>query len=144
MKFLEQCQSLLDIRCPDFRINSINGHSKEMDYKEEQQNEIDALDSIYCGEMTSKRRLIKNKKICFNLKIRFIPVLGTEPYYQFEIPIKSDEFDSDKHDIALSCCLKFEYVEKYPDEPPIVEIEDVVGFEEEENELKEYLTQQVI
>lgn len=26
-----------------------------MDYKEEQQNEIDALDSIYCGEMTSER-----------------------------------------------------------------------------------------
>lgn len=26
-----------------------------MDYKEEQQNEIDALDSIYCGEMTGKR-----------------------------------------------------------------------------------------
>jgi len=25
-----------------------------MDYKDEQQNEIDALDSIYCGEMISK------------------------------------------------------------------------------------------
>lgn len=25
-----------------------------MDYKEEQQNEIDALESIYCGEMISK------------------------------------------------------------------------------------------
>ncbi|XP_050440868.1 RWD domain-containing protein 1 [Adelges cooleyi] len=93
-----------------------------MDYKEEQQNEIDALDSIYCGEMT---------------------ILTTEPYYQFEIPVKSDEFDSDQHDIGLSCCLKFEYIEKYPDEPPIVEIENVVGFEEEEeNELKEYLLQQ--
>lgn len=69
--------------------------------------------------------------------------MGTEPYYQFEIPVKSDEFDSDQHDIGLSCCLKFEYVEKYPDEPPVVEIEDVVGFEEEENELKEYLIQQV-
>jgi hypothetical protein len=26
-----------------------------MDYKEEQNNEIEALDSIYCGEMESKR-----------------------------------------------------------------------------------------
>jgi hypothetical protein len=92
-----------------------------MDYKDEQQNEIDALDSIYCGEMI---------------------IIGTLPYYQFEIPVKSDEFDSELHDIGLSCCLKFEYVEKYPDEPPIIEIEDVVGFEEQENELKEYLIQQ--
>lgn len=30
-----------------------------MDYKEEQQNEIDALDSIYCGEMTSEHTLLK-------------------------------------------------------------------------------------
>lgn len=30
-----------------------------MDYKEEQQNEIDALDSIYCGEMTSKHTFLK-------------------------------------------------------------------------------------
>ncbi|XP_025405301.1 RWD domain-containing protein 1 [Sipha flava] len=89
-----------------------------MDYREEQQYEIDALDSIYCGEMT---------------------ILETSPYYQFQIPVKSDEFDSDEHDIGLSCCLKFEYVEKYPDEPPIVEIEDVVGFEGEEDELKEHL-----
>jgi len=69
--------------------------------------------------------------------------LGTDPYYQFEIPVKSDEFDSDQHDIGLSCCLKFEYVEKYPDEPPIIEIEGVVGFEEQEDELKDYLVQQV-
>jgi len=33
-----------------------------MDYKEEQQNEIDALDSIYCGEMISKHiRLMKTR-----------------------------------------------------------------------------------
>lgn len=29
-----------------------------MDYKEEQQSEVDALDSIYCGEMTSKHLYI--------------------------------------------------------------------------------------
>ncbi|XP_050521224.1 RWD domain-containing protein 1 [Daktulosphaira vitifoliae] len=92
-----------------------------MDYKEEQQNEIDALDSIYCGEMK---------------------ILAIEPFYQFEIPIKSDEFDSDQHDIGLSCCLKFQYIDKYPDEPPIVEIDDVVGFEDQENELLEHLIQQ--
>lgn len=70
--------------------------------------------------------------------------MGTDPYYQFEIPVKSDEFDSDQHDIGLSCCLKFEYVEKYPDEVPAVEIEDVVGFEDRGYELKDYLIEQVI
>lgn len=73
----------------------------------------------------------------------FFIVLGTKPYYQFEIPVKSDEFDSDQHDIGLSCCLKFEYVEKYPDDVPIVEIEDVIGFEDQESVLKEYLIEQV-
>lgn len=118
-----------------------------MDYKEEQQNEIDALDSIYCGEMTGMPYGANETKVnmfnCFILNY-FISVLGTDPYYQFEIPVKSDEFDSDLHDIGLSCCLKFEYVEKYPDDPPVVEIEDVVGFEDQEYELKEYLIEQVI
>jgi len=40
--------------------------------------------------------------------------------------------------------LKFEYVDKYPDEVPIVEIENVVGFEDREYELKDYLIEQVI
>lgn len=33
-------------------------NAEKMDYKEEQQNEIDALDSIYCGEMTSKHSIL--------------------------------------------------------------------------------------
>jgi len=117
-----------------------------MDYRDEQQSEIDALDSIYCGEMTSKLKFLKlvNRYCTFFDLIQFVLVLGTDPYYQFEIPVKSDEFDSDQHDIGLSCCLKFEYVDKYPDEVPTVEIEDVVGFEDREDELKDYLIEQVI
>lgn len=34
-----------------------------MDYKEEQQNEIDALDSIYCGEMTSEYSILSIRSL---------------------------------------------------------------------------------
>lgn len=40
----------------------INGFIRKMDYKEEQQNEIDALDSIYCGEMTSVYEFLRFSK----------------------------------------------------------------------------------
>lgn len=30
-----------------------------MDYKEEQKNEMDALDSIYCGEMTGQQTFME-------------------------------------------------------------------------------------
>lgn len=40
-----------------------------MDYKEEQQSEIDALDSIYCGEMTSNYTLVEFTNQVFGLLI---------------------------------------------------------------------------
>lgn len=51
-----------------------------MDYKEEQQNEIDALESIYCGEMTSKHTFLKyiinvlmiQIVFCFSVRYRTI------------------------------------------------------------------------
>lgn len=90
-----------------------------MDHKEEQNNEIEALDSIYCGEME---------------------ILTTEPFHVFTIPIKSDDYEEGVS--GIQCCLKFEYTELYPEEPPIIDIdaENVDGFDQDE--LKEHLIKQ--
>uniref|UniRef100_A0A1B6DR73 RWD domain-containing protein n=2 Tax=Clastoptera arizonana TaxID=38151 RepID=A0A1B6DR73_9HEMI len=77
-----------------------------MDYKEEQNNEIEALDSIYCGEME---------------------ILTSKPRHIFTIPIKSDDFSENSEGLGLYCKLKFEYTPQYPEEVPKVEVEDAVG-----------------
>jgi len=79
----------------------------ERNYKEDQINEIEALDSIYCGEME---------------------ILSTEPYHRFKVPISTEEFNSSEEN-GLSCHLVFTYTEKYPDTAPITEIEDAINFE---------------
>ncbi|XP_006563710.1 RWD domain-containing protein 1 isoform X2 [Apis mellifera] len=93
-----------------------------MDYKDEQLNEIEALESIYCGELE---------------------VLATEPFYTFSIPIKTEEYESGTEN-GLSCCLQFTYTEKYPDEPLLISIEEPENFEEESSEkLKKHLIEQM-
>lgn len=92
-----------------------------MDYKDEQNNEIEALDSIYSGEME---------------------ILGSTPHHKFIIPIKSEEYEPDT-DKGLTCKLKFIYTAKYPEEAPEVEICDSENFEEEDEPLlKEHIIQQ--
>ncbi|GFG34489.1 hypothetical protein Cfor_07715 [Coptotermes formosanus] len=92
-----------------------------MDYKDEQNNEIEALDSIYSGEME---------------------ILGITPHHKFIIPIKSEEYEPDT-DNGLMCKLKFSYAAKYPEEAPEVEICDSENFEEEDEALlKEHIIQQ--
>ncbi|PSN45699.1 RWD domain-containing protein 1 [Blattella germanica] len=92
-----------------------------MDYQDEQNNEIEALDSIYCGEME---------------------ILGSTPFHKFIIPIKSEEYEPDT-DNGLSCKLKFGYTEKYPEEVPEVEICETENFEDEyEALLKEHIIEQ--
>ncbi|XP_044762421.1 RWD domain-containing protein 1 [Coccinella septempunctata] len=93
-----------------------------MDYLEEQKNEIEALESIYYGD---------------------IKILETEPKYRFTIPIKSEDYEEDTNN-GMACDLTFTYTEKYPDEGPIIEIEDPVNFlQNNEKELEEFLQGQV-
>lgn len=72
----------------------------------------------------------------------FIIVLATEPYHKFSIPIKSEEYESDV-DSGLTCELVFTYTAKYPDEGPIVEIQNE-NFEKDYIDiLLEYLNKQI-
>lgn len=92
-----------------------------MDHKEEQNNEIEALDSIYCGEME---------------------ILTNEPFHVFVIPVKSDDY-GDETEAGLSCRLKFEYTPSYPEELPLLDIEETVRLEEsDEEQLTQHLKQQ--
>lgn len=79
----------------------------ERNHHEDQCNEIEALDSIYCGELE---------------------VLQTEPLHRFKLPIATTEYDQEVETEGLSCKLVFTYTEKYPDTAPLVEIEDPENF----------------
>jgi len=93
-----------------------------MDYKEEQNGEIEALESIYYGDLE---------------------VISVEPYHKFSIPIKSEEYEK-KTDNGIGCKLVFTYTPKYPDEPLIIEVEESENFEEKsETDLLSLLHSQV-
>lgn len=83
-----------------------------MDYKEEQNGEIEALESIYYGDME---------------------IISVEPYHKFSVPIKSEEYEPETEN-GLACSLTFTYTAKYPDEPPVVEISDVENITDEDEE----------
>ncbi|KAI1885544.1 hypothetical protein AGOR_G00204880 [Albula goreensis] len=67
------------------------------DYGEEQRNELEAIESIYPDSFT---------------------VLSEDPA-SFTITVTSDAGENDE---TVETTLKFTYVEKYPDEPPLYEI----------------------
>ncbi|XP_076295253.1 RWD domain-containing protein 1 [Lasioglossum baleicum] len=93
-----------------------------MDYLEEQHNEIEALESIYCGELE---------------------ILATEPFYVFAVPIKTEEYEPETVN-GLSCRLEFTYTPNYPDEPLLVSIEEQENFEGGSDKLlKEHLIEQM-
>ncbi|XP_033327646.2 RWD domain-containing protein 1 [Megalopta genalis] len=93
-----------------------------MDYEEEQHNEIEALESIYCGELE---------------------ILAVEPFYTFAIPIKTEEYEPETAN-GLSCRLEFTYTSNYPDEPLLVSIEEQENFEHGSDKLlKDHLIEQM-
>ncbi|KAK3595223.1 hypothetical protein CHS0354_021538 [Potamilus streckersoni] len=71
------------------------------DHREDQKHEIEALESIYPSELE---------------------VLSRQPFHEFQINLTSQSEDTDVD--SVSCTLHVLYVEKYPDEAPIVEIRD--------------------
>lgn len=95
-----------------------------MDYQEEQANEMEALESIYCDDLEVSDR---------------------DPY-KFSVAVKSEAGDGDgenEGDVGLSCVLKFVFTPKYPEELPLMEIADPVNFEESDlEELRDHLTEE--
>ncbi|XP_028131594.1 RWD domain-containing protein 1 [Diabrotica virgifera virgifera] len=93
-----------------------------MDYQEEQKNEIEALESIYYGDFE---------------------ILAFEPLHKFSIPIKTEEFEPETEN-GLSCDLVITYTPKYPEEAPIIELENFENFDDEyEQLLLDYLNEQI-
>ncbi|XP_056639683.1 RWD domain-containing protein 1 [Diorhabda sublineata] len=93
-----------------------------MDYQEEQKNEIEALESIYYGDFE---------------------IISTKPYHKFSIPIKTEEYEPYMAN-GLSCDLVISYTPKYPEEAPIIEIDNCENFDDEyEQLLLNYLNEQI-
>ncbi|XP_018011628.1 RWD domain-containing protein 1 [Hyalella azteca] len=85
------------------------------DYKEEQNNEVEALESIYPEEFQ---------------------LISDSPLHKFTILVKSNTYqgneDSTEQEPGACFTLQFEYTPKYPDEPPLMELLDFQNIEEEE------------
>ncbi|XP_031632873.1 RWD domain-containing protein 1 [Contarinia nasturtii] len=94
----------------------------ERNYAEDQANEIEALESIYCND---------------------IEVVSTSPH-NFSITISTEEYDAETDSNGLSCQLVFTYTEKYPDSAPLVEIESPINFEDDfEEKLLEHISETI-
>ncbi|GIY06596.1 RWD domain-containing protein 1 [Caerostris darwini] len=88
------------------------------DYKEEQRNEIEALESIYSNELK---------------------IVSDDPEYSFTVDIKTESLKHDPDDY-MAVSLKFTYVPTYPDEAPIMEIAESENLSDQDmEELVEFL-----
>lgn len=74
-----------------------------MDYEEEQQGELEALESIYEGEVT---------------------VLSAEKPRAFTIPVRSEKLNEEEDEDGLYVLLRFTHTDRYPEEAPEVEAEE--------------------
>jgi len=77
------------------------------DFAEEQKNEIEAIESIYPGELQ---------------------ILSTRPFHVFEMTVASQ---SNRDDVEnASCVLQFTYTARYPDEAPLMDVKSVENIDE--------------
>ncbi|KFM82658.1 RWD domain-containing protein 1, partial [Stegodyphus mimosarum] len=81
------------------------------DYKEEQKNEIEALESIYPNELK---------------------ILSDTPNYVFTVDIRTEPLKNDPEEY-MAVSLKFSYVPSYPDEAPLIEVADSENLSDEDN-----------
>lgn len=68
-------------------------------YAEDQNNEIEALESIYANEFT---------------------IIEREPFAKFSIKLSTEDYE--ENEVKLTCQIEFEFKAKYPDEAPRLEI----------------------
>lgn len=88
------------------------------DYAEEQRNELEAIESIYEDSYT----VLSENPACFTITVTS---------------------DAGENDETVEVTLKFTYVEKYPDEPPLWEIDSQENLEDcDAKEVLQLLQQQ--
>ena len=68
-------------------------------YAEDQNNEIEALESIYANELE---------------------IIEREPFPRFTIKLTTDDYE--ENEVKLTCQIEFQFKSKYPDEAPRLEI----------------------
>lgn len=89
-----------------------------MDYNEEQQSEIEAIQAIYNDE--------------------FIPV-SEKPFHSFNVEVTTDDYEEGTENGAKTV-IGFKFVEKYPDEPPEIVVQESENISAKDTEeLLEYL-----
>ena len=79
------------------------------DYKQEQRDELEAIESIYSEE---------------------ISIMCDDPI-KFTIPVKTAEYDDEESDEGMMTLLKFSFPDTYPDVVPEIDIEESDGIEDD-------------
>lgn len=79
------------------------------DYKQEQIDEIEAIESIYSEE---------------------IDIISENPH-RFTIPVKTAEYDDEENDEGMMTLLKFTFPDTYPDVIPEIEVEECDGIDDD-------------
>ncbi|XP_064474204.1 RWD domain-containing protein 1-like isoform X2 [Ornithodoros turicata] len=90
------------------RTGRLHVSAEMTDFKEEQRNEIEALDSIYPNELQ---------------------ILSDDPYHIFTIDVRGETVGEEE---PLCVTLKFTYVPTYPEEGPVIEVIEGENIEDED------------
>lgn len=80
-----------------------------MDYRAEQLDEIEAIESIYSEE---------------------VDIIGDSPH-RFTIPAKTEDYDDEEKEGGMQILMKFTFPNKYPEEKPEIEFEESDNIEDE-------------